>query len=248
MSTIEAFRATFPDAPGYLDFASFGPLSKTVREEILADVELLGTGRPSSIDHVRARAGEAKAAVADLLGCGIAKALLGKAAVPDDLPFVTGSIGLLGTQPSSDMMLGCDTFFMIGSGFPWTEFLPKEGQARGVQIDIAPEMLSLRYPMEVPLCGEAAETLTALLPLLDQKKEGGAWRTGIEKNVASWWKEAEDRAMAKANPVNPQRVTWELSPRLPERAIISVLRVRFYQPPHPVLFPSPNALSKICFL
>ncbi|WP_342165417.1 thiamine pyrophosphate-requiring protein [Methylobacterium sp. SD21] len=174
---------------------------------------LVGAGALHATDEV--------IAVANKLQAGVAKALLGKAALPDDLPFVTGTIGLLGSKPSSDMMEDCDTLLMIGSGFPWAEFLPKEGQARGVQIDISPEMLSLRYPMEVPLCGESAETLRALLPLLDQKKEGGSWRTGIEKGMVSWWKEAEDRAMAKANPVNPQRVTWELSPRMPERAIIT---------------------------
>ncbi|MCX4194966.1 thiamine pyrophosphate-requiring protein, partial [Methylobacterium organophilum] len=174
---------------------------------------LVGAGALHATDEV--------IAVANKLQAGVAKALLGKAALPDDLPFVTGTIGLLGSKPSSDMMAECDTLLMIGSGFPWAEFLPEEGQARGVQIDIAPEMLSLRYPMEVPLCGESAETLTALLPLLEQKKEGGAWRAGIEKGVASWWKEAEDRAMAKADPVNPQRVTWELSPRLPERVIVT---------------------------
>src|SRR5436305_65660 len=168
---------------------------------------LVGAGALKATDEV--------IAVADRLGAGAAKALLGKAALPDDLPWVTGSIGLLGTEPSYTLMTECDTLLMIGSGFPYAEFLPEEGQARGVQIDIAPEMLSLRYPMEVPLCGESAETLRALLPLLDQKKEGGSWRTGIEKGVASWWKEAEDRAMAKANPINPQRVTWELSPRMP---------------------------------
>ncbi len=97
---------------------------------------------------------------------GVAKALLGKAAVPDDLPFVTGSIGLLGTKPSWDLMSGCDTLLMIGSGFPYSEFLPKEGQARGVQIDIDPRMLNLRYPMEVGLVGDSRETLRALIPLI----------------------------------------------------------------------------------
>jgi len=174
---------------------------------------LVGAGALHATDEV--------IAVANRLQAGVAKALLGKAALPDDLPFVTGTIGLLGSKPSSDMMAGCDTLLMIGSGFPWAEFLPEEGQARGVQIDIAPAMLSLRYPMEVPLCGDSVETLNALLPLLEQKKEGGSWRKGIEKGVAAWWKEAEDRAMAKANPVNPQRVTWELSPRMPERVIVT---------------------------
>ena len=107
---------------------------------------LVGAGALHATDEV--------IAVANKLQAGVAKALLGKAALPDDLPFVTGTIGLLGSKPSSDMMAECDTLLMIGSGFPWAEFLPEEGQARGVQIDIAPEMLSLRYPMEVPLCGD----------------------------------------------------------------------------------------------
>ena len=158
--------------------------------------------------------------VADLLGCGVAKALLGKAAVPDDLPFVTGSIGLLGTEPSSDMMLGCDTLFMIGSGFPWTEFLPKEGQARGVQIDVDPEMLGIRYPMDVHMHGDTKQTLQALIPLL-QRKQDRSWREGIEKNIVKWWKTLEKRAMAAAEPLNPQRVFWELSPRLPNKAIVT---------------------------
>jgi len=159
-------------------------------------------------------------AVADRLGAGAAKALLGKAALPDDLPWVTGSIGLLGTEPSWKLMTECDTLLMIGSGFPYSEFLPKEGRARGVQIDLKPEMLSLRYPMEVNLEGDAAETLRALLPLLQQKTDT-SWREEIEADVADWWKTLEDRAMQPANPVNPQRVVWELSPRLPANAIIT---------------------------
>ena len=158
--------------------------------------------------------------IANRLGAGVAKALLGKAALPDDLPWVTGSIGLLGTKPSWEMMSGCDTLLMIGSGFPYSEFLPKEGQARGVQIDLKPDMLSLRYPMEVNLTGDSRETLRALLPMLAEKIDR-SWRTTIEKNVAAWWKDMENRAMQSAEPVNPQRVTWELSPRLPERAIIT---------------------------
>ncbi|HVJ35657.1 MAG TPA: thiamine pyrophosphate-requiring protein [Terriglobia bacterium] len=158
--------------------------------------------------------------VAERLHAGAAKALLGKAALPDDLRWVTGSIGLLGTEPSYKLMQECDTLLMIGSGFPYAEFLPREGQARGVQIDLAPDMLSLRYPMEVNLVGDAAETLRALLPLLEQKKDDG-WRRRIADNVAAWWKTLEDRAMQPAKPVNPQRVTWELSPRLPDGVILT---------------------------
>jgi pyruvate dehydrogenase (quinone) len=158
--------------------------------------------------------------VAEKLGAGAAKALLGKAALPDELPWVTGSIGLLGTEPSWKLMSECDTLLMIGSGFPYSEFLPKEGQARGVQIDIEPGMLSLRYPMEVNLVGDASETLKALLPLINDKRDR-EWRQNIEGWTRDWWKKLEARAKEPANPINPQRVTWELSPRLPERAIIT---------------------------
>jgi pyruvate dehydrogenase (quinone) len=157
---------------------------------------------------------------ADLLGAGVAKALLGKAVLPDELPFVTGSIGLLGTKPSWELMSECDTLFMIGSSFPYSEFLPEEGQARGVQIDISPRRTSLRYPMEVSLVGDASETLRALIPRL-QRKADRSWRKRIEDSVADWWKVMEARAMNAANPINPQRVFWELSPRLPDNVILA---------------------------
>jgi pyruvate dehydrogenase (quinone) len=173
---------------------------------------LVGAGALEATDEV--------IAVADRLAAGAAKALLGKAVLPDDLPWVTGSIGLLGTEPSYRLMAECDTLLMIGSGFPYSEFLPEEGEARGVQIDLAPDMLSLRYPMEVNLQGDAAETLRALLPLLKAKEDTG-WRDGIAKNVAKWWQLLEQRAMQPATPVNPQRVAWELSPRLPEGVILT---------------------------
>ena len=158
--------------------------------------------------------------VADLLGAGVAKALLGKAVLPDDLPFVTGAIGLLGTKPSWEMMSKCDTLLMVGSSFPYSEFLPKEGQARGVQIDLDGRMLSIRYPMEVNLMGDSAETLRALIPLL-VRKEHGSWRKMLEKEISDWWKLLEARAMQDADPINPQRVFWELSPRLPDNCIIT---------------------------
>ena len=173
---------------------------------------LVGAGALNATDEV--------IEVADILGAGVAKALLGKAALPDDLPFVTGSIGLLGTRPSYEMMVNCDTLLMIGSGFPYSEFLPKEGQARGVQIDIDPKMLSIRYPMEVNLVGDSAGTLRELIPLL-QRKQDRSWREGIEAGVADWWKVLEARAMNDATPLNPQRVFWELSPRLPDDVVIA---------------------------
>lgn len=173
---------------------------------------LIGAGALHATDEV--------IAVADRLSAGCAKALLGRAALPDDLPWVTGSIGLLGTEPSYNMMIGCDTLLMVGSAFPYAEFLPKEGAARGVQIDIDGSMMSIRFPMEVGLVGDAAETLRALLPRLAPKADG-AWRQGIEDEVAKWWKTLDDRAHQPAAPVNPQLVAWELSPRLPDRAVIT---------------------------
>ena len=159
-------------------------------------------------------------AVADMLGAGIAKALLGKFAVPDDLPYVTGSIGLLGTAPSWEMMSDCDTLLMVGSSFPYSEFLPKEGQARGVQIDLDGRRMSLRYPMEINLVGDSKETLSALLPYL-KRKDKRDWRGKIESNVAKWWKVMDKRAMVEADPINPQRVFRELSPKLPDNCILT---------------------------
>lgn len=166
------------------------------------------------------QASEQVIAIAEKLGAGVAKALLGKAVLPDELPWVTGCIGLLGTEPSLKLMNECDTLLMIGSGFPYAEFLPEEGQARGVQIDIAPDMLGLRYPMEVNLVGDAAETLDALLPLLEHKAKR-SWRERIEEWRRAWDKKLEKRALTAANPINPQRVIHELSPRLPDQAIIT---------------------------
>ena len=174
---------------------------------------LVGAGALGATDEV--------IAVADKLGAGVAKALLGKAVVPDDYPWVTGPIGLLGTKPSWEMMNTCDTLLMIGSGFPYSEFLPKEGDARGVQIDIKADMLSLRYPMEVSLVGDSAETLRALLPLLEQKTSD-AWRSRIERWTRQWWETLDKRANEPAeNGVNPQRAFTELSPRLPADVIIT---------------------------
>lgn len=165
-------------------------------------------------------AGDEVIAVAERLGAGVAKALLGKAVVPDDLPYVTGPIGLLGTKPSWDMMMDCDTLLMVGSSFPYSEFLPKEGQARGIQIDIDPAMLSIRYPMELGLVGDSKATLQALLPLLNEKDDL-SWQQKLEDEVTRWWKIMEERATAEGRPMTPQRPFWELSQRLPDNAIIS---------------------------
>jgi pyruvate dehydrogenase (quinone) len=157
---------------------------------------------------------------AELLGAGVAKALLGKAVLPDDLPYVTGSIGLLGTKPSWVMMNECDTLLMVGSSFPYSEFLPEEGQARGIQIDLDGRMVGIRYPMEMNLIGDSRDTLKAIIPLL-KKKHNSTWRSSLEKDIKDWWKTLEERALQKADPLNPQRVFWELSPRLPDRCILT---------------------------
>ncbi len=173
---------------------------------------LVGQGAKGATDEVLD--------IAELLGCGVAKALNGRAVVPDDVAFVTGSIGLLGTKPSAHMMSRCDTLLMVGSSFPYSEWLPEPGQARGVQIDLDARMLGIRYPMEVNLWGDAAETLRALLPRL-RRKEDRAWREEIEHQVARWWGVLRDQAMLSADPLNPQRLFWELSPRLPDGAIVT---------------------------
>lgn len=157
---------------------------------------------------------------ADILGCGIAKALLGRAHPPDDLPNVTGSIGLLGTRASYDMVMGCDLLFMIGTGFPYGEWLPEEGKCKGVQIDIDARYIGDRFPVDVPLIGDSKSTLRALIPRL-KYKEDRSWRESIEESVRRWRAVLAERSMQKANPMNPQRVMQELSPRLPDRCILT---------------------------
>ena len=173
---------------------------------------LVGAGALGATDDI--------IAVADKLGAGCAKALLGKAALPDDLPWVTGQIGLLGTKPSWDLMQDCDTLLMVGSNFPYSEFLPKPGSARGVQIDLKGEHLSLRWPFEVNLIGHSGPTLKALLPML-QQKDDQAWRKTIADGLEDWWKVIEARAMTSADPINPQRVFTELNKRLPDNVILT---------------------------
>lgn len=158
--------------------------------------------------------------VADLLGAGVAKALLGKDALPDDVPFVTGSIGLLGTRPSYELMRDCDTLLTVGSNFPYTQFMPDLDQARAVQIDIDGTMIGMRYPYEVNLVGDAAATLRALIPLL-QRKEDRSWQRSVIENVEDWWRTVEAEAMVDGDPVNPMRVFWEASSRLPENAMVA---------------------------
>jgi pyruvate dehydrogenase (quinone) len=158
--------------------------------------------------------------VADLLGAGVAKALLGKDVLPDDLPWVTGSIGLLGTTASWHLMSGCDTLLTVGSNFPYTQFLPDLDAARAVQIDRSGKWIGMRYPYEINLVGDSKSTLQALIPLL-QRKSDRSWRDKIEKDVDDWWTTVQRTAMTDADPLNPMRLFWELSQRLPSNAIVT---------------------------
>jgi pyruvate dehydrogenase (quinone) len=172
---------------------------------------------------VGAGAREAAAEVeqlADILGCGVAKALNGRDVLPDDLPFVTGSIGLLGTRPSDRMMQGCDTLLLVGTAFPYSEWLPEPGQARAVQIDLDARMVGIRYPLEVGLVGDARDTLQALLPLLERKADR-SWQEEITGEVDRWWEVLAARAELEADPLNPEKVFHELSPRLPDGCIVT---------------------------
>jgi pyruvate dehydrogenase (quinone) len=173
---------------------------------------LIGQGARNAAEEVRQ--------VADLTGAGVAKALLGKDVLPDDVPYVTGSIGLLGTRPSYELMTDCDTLLIVGSNFPYSQFLPEFGKARGVQIDVDGRQIGMRYPTEVNLVGEAKGTLRALIPLLERTTDR-AWREKVEEDVARWWDVMERQAMVDADPVNPMRIVWELSSRAPEDAIIT---------------------------
>lgn len=210
-------HGTIHSSVGYLK-----PVIIPTEEDLQKAAQLLNEGKKVAI-LVGAGAWGAKEEVkevAELLGAGVAKALLGRAVLPDELPYVTGSIGLLGTKPSYDLMMECDTLLMIGTSFPYSEFLPKEGAAKAVQIDIDGRMLGIRYPIDINLHGDSKHTLQALIPLL-KRKEDRSWREQIEKEIAKWWKLMEARAMNTADPLNPQRVFWELSKRLPDNCILS---------------------------
>ncbi len=173
---------------------------------------LVGQGALAATDEVMQ--------TAEMLGAGVAKAWLGKAVLPDDVPYCTGSIGLLGTRPSWNLMKNCDTLLVVGSSFPYSEFLPAEGQAKAVQIDIDGRMLSIRYPMDVNLKGDAKETLAALIPHLERKQDR-SWQEDVISQMKDWWDEIDKQAHNAANPINPEWVFHELSPRLPDNCIIS---------------------------
>jgi pyruvate dehydrogenase (quinone) len=158
--------------------------------------------------------------LAETLAAPIIKALLGKAAVPDDSPYTTGGVGLLGTKPSQEAIEECDTLFMVGTSFPYIEFLPKPGQARGVQLDIDPVRIGLRYPVEVGLVGDSRRTLQRLLPLLDRKGDRSLLEQA-QQRTKEWWQLMEDRGTRRDRPMKPQVVSWELGKRLRADAIVA---------------------------
>ncbi|MGY5012470.1 thiamine pyrophosphate-requiring protein [Streptomyces sp. 900105755] len=210
----------FKMVPSSLGMSHYAPVPDDGDLQRAADV-LNSGGRTAILIGQGARGARTEVKeVADRLGAGVAKALLGKDALDDDLPYVTGAIGLLGTRPSYEMMRDCDTLLVIGSSFPYTQFLPAFGKARAVQIDIDPHMVGLRYPFEVNLVGDAARTLRRLLPLLDQM-EDPSWRETIESNVRDWWEVMERRAAVKADPINPEYVAHALGGLLPDDVILS---------------------------
>jgi pyruvate dehydrogenase (quinone) len=190
--------------------------------ELRRAAEVLNAGEKVSvlIGQGAAEAADEVTEAADILGSGVAKALNGRDALPDDLPFVTGACGLLGTKPTNEMMQNCDTLLMVGSSFPYSEWLPEDGQARGVQIDLDGRMIGARYPMEANLIGDSKETLRALIPHLE-RKEDRSWRESIEDDVRRWWEILDDRAHQSADPLNPMLVFHELSPRLPDDVVLT---------------------------
>ncbi len=210
----------FKMVPSSLGLGRYAPVPADEDLQRAADVLNAGEKVAVLIGQGARGAREEVERLADVLGAGVAKALLGKDALPDDLPYVTGSIGLLGTRPSYELMRDCDTLLMIGSSFPYTQFMPELDQARAVQIDIDPHMIGLRYPNEVNLVGDARETLRRLLPRLHRKTDR-AWREQVEKNVARWWEVMQRRAAVSADPVNPEYVVHALDGKLPDDAILA---------------------------
>ncbi|HEV2134433.1 MAG TPA: thiamine pyrophosphate-requiring protein [Terracidiphilus sp.] len=221
----EADAAEAPPRMHGAVFSSIGYIEPEIMppaEQLERAAELLNNAKKVAmlVGQGAAKAEDEVIEVAEVLGCGIAKALLGRAHPPDDLPYVTGPIGLLGSKPSYDMMMNCDLLFMIGTSFPYAEWLPEEGSCKCVQIDIDARYIANRYPVDVPLVGDAKATLRALAPKL-KFKEDRSWREGIEKEVRQWQAVLHDRAMQSGDPMNPQRVMHELSSRLPDRCILT---------------------------
>ncbi|MFC4377692.1 thiamine pyrophosphate-requiring protein [Nocardia halotolerans] len=212
-----AFKHVLSSPPG-LPVSTLIPAEDEIRQA--AEVLNAGSKVAILIGQGAREAADEVIEVADITGAGVAKALLGKDVLADDLPFVTGPIGLLGSRPSYELMRDCDTLLIVGSNFPYTQFLPEPGQARAIQIDCDGTFIGMRYPTEANLVGDAKATLRALLPMLERQTDR-AWREDIEKNVQRWWETVERQSMLSADPVNPMRVVWELSQCIPDNAIVT---------------------------
>ncbi|GAB2684988.1 thiamine pyrophosphate-requiring protein [Nocardia thraciensis] len=212
------FKQVPSSPPGPVRTATLVPPAGEIRRA----AEILDAGSKVAVLVGQGARGAAEeiAEIADRTGAGVAKALLGMDVLPDDLPFVTGPIGLLGSRPSYELMRDCDTLLIVGSNFPYSQFLPDFRQARAVEIDIDGAFIGMRYPTEVNLVGDAKATLAELIPLV-QRKQDRSWRETVEKNVERWWQVVERQSMLDAHPVNPMRVVWELSQRVPGNAIVT---------------------------
>jgi pyruvate dehydrogenase (quinone) len=222
-------EAAVPDPPQRHDHALSGvgcpsPFIIPQQADLAAAARILNDGKKVAmlVGQGALGAEDEVIQIAELLGAGVSKSWLGKAVIPEEVPYCAGHIGLLGSKASWDLMQGCDTLLVVGSSFPYAEFYPPVGKAKGIQIDIDGRLLSLRYPMDVNLKGDAKQTLQALMPLL-QKKSDRAWQDKVIGWVKDWWKVVEGRAYNDGNNglLNPERVFWELSPKLPDRCILA---------------------------
>jgi len=191
-------------------------------DDLRGAARILNEGRKIAILAGRGAlgAGDELEQLAEILAAPIIKPLLGKACVPDDSPYTTGGVGLLGTRPSHDAIRACDTLFMIGTSFPYIEFLPKPGKVRGVQLDLDPVRIGLRFPVEVGLVGDTRRTLQELLPLLDRKSDRG-FLEEAQRGMREWNELMLKRATRDDKPMKPQVVAHELGQRLPSDAIVS---------------------------
>lgn len=191
-------------------------------DELRKSADILNEGERVAIlvGQGAAKASAEVAEVAELLGAGVAKTSLGREVLADDLSYVTGPIGLLGSTASHEMMMNADTLLFVGTSFPYAEWLPPEGQCKGVEIDVDGRMIGVRYPMDSHLVGDSQDTLKELIPLLERKSDR-SWREKIESEVTEWWQVLDDRAHDEAAPLNPELVAHELSKRLPDNCILT---------------------------
>jgi pyruvate dehydrogenase (quinone) len=214
-------RGSKRNIPGHTSDVFARSARLPAEDDLRRAADLLSSGKKVAILAGRGALGatDELEQIAAILGAPIVKALLGKAAVPDDSPFTTGQIGLLGTRPSQEVMETCDTLLMVGTAFPYIEFLPKPGQARAVQIELDPMRIGLRYPVEVGLVADSKRALQALLPLL-RRTENRSFLEQAQSSMRAWWGLVEERGTRTDVPMKPDVVAWELGKRLRDDAIV----------------------------